>query len=436
MNVNKTVPSHREQIEFLFQSLARDRDYYNHKSYLVLISALLRVNCIASTIKVPPLANWKALTDGRASRAPARLFRCCDALERANPAIFKDRLATLCTYSPVNDDIKHDGRLVTKILKLWEEADYVSFDDADWQLASELLARQLTGIERDGLSYEAGLIIQRLISSGVCVFLGRLIENPSALREFATARDGELRLIGSDVTGHVRDRAVSELTAWIGGCVVQSLEDCWDVPPLLSVVVCLPNTRGARRTDSETVRGIKILQQGVELAGEAGVVFAVVPDGLLLGDGPEVDFRKMLIEEDLLDVLIILPVSQKVRNATSESLLVLRRGKQPQHKHQVHFVDASSRQSSPASLSWIEVLSETIKLRGADPPTRTGPAYSLVISNDQIKADCAFSLDIVKYIKPRDSSGDPIQKASTSIAAQVARSNCLEVRILELLQRV
>lgn len=155
----------------------------------------------------------------------------------------------------------------------------------------------------------------------------------------------------------------------------------------------------------------------IESLSPNGTMCVIVPSGVLFRDKSEADIRQRLIEDNLIDSVITLPITKIRGHKISVSVLIIKKNRE---ERKTFFVDASELYTFSSIKQRViqEEHVEKIKRIYFNREDINGLAYSA--SYDELKLN-GFSLHMKKYIKEEDLEAED--------TLDVMKSNILDIKM-------
>lgn len=374
---------------------------FHGEDCLTIVFAVLRALSSRPQIAVPPSVSWEALQSGRASNATHRLIRCCADIDEANTPFFGGALRLLAQRNCAEG--AEAAAAVKAVLNFAQIQNCSEFNSATWGAIAEEMSWSLAETCGDHLSQLARKALQKVLPKGNCLVVGGVGINLRDLNRLQADRRNDVSVFVRATPASYHAEAMVRLISFIGsGDSFVKYAPSSDMR-FSSAVVLLSGMGRSRRSAEEIRAQIDVLQQAFSELDDAGVLFAVVRDSLLIGDGIEEQFRRSMVGMDALDSIIVLPSGVKPRTSTADSMVVLRKKKAKGGRGHVRFVDASTLEfSSPDS----EARHASTDVGGAriaeavaidDLGEFAKSRWNLCVETRRIESDRMCSWDLLRY---------------------------------------
>lgn len=136
------------------------------------------------------------------------------------------------------------------------------------------------------------------------------------------------------------------------------------------------------------------IQHAIAMTKQDGITGVITAPGVLFRGGVESEIRQSLMENDIIEAIISLPVGMLYGSAIPSTIIVFNKNKNPEKKKKILFIDASKKETDKKkSLSEDDVKSivETFT------DFKAIPGFSHIVSLDEI-ASKEFNLNVSRYI--------------------------------------
>jgi type I restriction enzyme M protein len=192
-----------------------------------------------------------------------------------------------------------------------------------------------------------------------------------------------------------------------------------------------PRDRRARRLPALPAYGIPpktkgdlaFVQHMIATANKTGMVGVVMPHGVLFRGAAEGEIRAGILKNDYLEAVVGLPANLFYGTGIPAAILILNRGKKPDRKGKVLFIEASREFREGSSQNYLRD-EDVKKIAATYHAFKTTPKYAQVIDLAELEKQ-DYNLNISKYVETADAA------VKIDVADAIARLRELEKKQVE-----
>ena len=149
-----------------------------------------------------------------------------------------------------------------------------------------------------------------------------------------------------------------------------------------------------------------------------GMVGVVMPHGVLFRGAAEGEIRKGMLQEDLVEAVVGLPTNLFYGTGIPAAILVLNRGKKPDRKRKVLFVEASREFREGTAQNYLR-QEDVAKIAATVHAFKDVTKYARVVGLGEIEQN-DFNLNISRYVETADAA------VKVDVATAIAKLRELE----------
>jgi type I restriction enzyme M protein len=170
----------------------------------------------------------------------------------------------------------------------------------------------------------------------------------------------------------------------------------------------------------KTKGDLAFVQHMIATTNVTGMVGVVMPHGVLFRGAAEGDIRKGMLQEDLVEAVIGLPTNLFYGTGIPAAILVLNRGKKPERKKKVLFVEASREFKEGSAQNYLRD-EDVKKIAATVHAFEDVPKYARVVGLNEIEKN-DWNLNISRYVETADAA------EKVDVASAIAKLRELERR--------
>ena len=152
----------------------------------------------------------------------------------------------------------------------------------------------------------------------------------------------------------------------------------------------------------KTKGDLAFVQHMIATTNTKGMVGVVMPHGVLFRGAAEGDIRKGMLHEDLVEAVVGLPTNLFYGTGIPAAILILNRGKKPERKKKVLFVEASREFREGTAQNYLRD-DDVKKIAATVHAFEDVPKYTRVVGLDEIEKN-DWNLNISRYVETADAA--------------------------------
>jgi type I restriction enzyme M protein len=168
----------------------------------------------------------------------------------------------------------------------------------------------------------------------------------------------------------------------------------------------------------KTKGDLAFVQHMIATTNRTGIVGVVMPHGVLFRGAAEGEIRKGMLQEDLVEAVVGLPTNLFYGTGIPAAILILNRGKKPERKRKVLFVEASREFREGSAQNYFRDQ-DVKKIAATVHAFQDMAKYARVVGLDEIEKN-DFNLNISRYIETADAA------EKVDVASAIAKLRELE----------
>jgi type I restriction enzyme M protein len=173
----------------------------------------------------------------------------------------------------------------------------------------------------------------------------------------------------------------------------------------------------------KTKGDLAFVQHMIATANKTGMVGVVMPHGVLFRGAAEGEIRAGILKNDYLEAVVGLPANLFYGTGIPAAILILNRGKKPDRKGKVLFIEASREFREGSSQNYLRD-EDVKKIAATYHAFKTTPKYAQVIDLAELEKQ-DYNLNISKYVETADAA------VKIDVADAIARLRELEKKQVE-----
>jgi type I restriction enzyme M protein len=173
---------------------------------------------------------------------------------------------------------------------------------------------------------------------------------------------------------------------------------------------------------------LAFVQHMIATTHKTGMVGVVMPHGVLFRGGAEGEIRKGILKEDMLEAVVGLPSNLFYGTGIPAAILVFNKGKKPERKGKVLFIEASREFGSSTNQNHLRA-EDVKKVAATFHAFKNADKYARVVGLEEIESN-DFSLNLSRYLETADAA------EKVDVAGAVAKLRELEQKRTEVESRM